>query len=117
MLHAFLRNQLAQGPVYFLFDALDECENGSELVSLIQTILNWQVDHLRMIFTSRNDDYLRVALESLVMFEIDMGNAHLKADLEVYIRERVNNDEQLGAWSPDIQEEIISSIRDGADGM
>ncbi|EPE28002.1 Ankyrin repeat-containing protein [Glarea lozoyensis ATCC 20868] len=116
-LQAFLKNQLAQGPVYLLFDALDECEDASELLNLIQTILSWQVDHLRMIFTSRNDDYLRVFLDSLVMFEIDMGNAHLKADLEVYIRERVNNDEQLGAWSPDIQEEIISSIGDGADGM
>lgn len=96
---------------------LISCEEGREITDLIQTILGWNLDLLRVIFASRNEEHLRAALEPLVSWEIDLENEHLSADLRNYIRETVTSDEELGTWSDCVQEEIVDAPIEGANGM
>lgn len=114
---AFLRRLISSTSVYLVIDALDECEEGREITDLIQAILGWNLDLLRVIFTSRNEEHLRAALEPLVSWEIDLENEYLNADLRNYIRETVTSDEELGAWSDHVQEEIVEALIEGANGM
>jgi hypothetical protein len=103
--------------VYIIFDALDECEDQDELVSLIEEITDWKLGNLHILVTSRREQYLEECLESKVSCKIDLHSDLVDADIRTYLRESIPTDPKLKKWPPNVQMEIEASLVQNAHGM
>ncbi|KAI2483800.1 RNA helicase domain containing protein [Pyrenophora tritici-repentis] len=69
-LHALLQvtREVAQEftHVYVVLDALDECTQRSELMDMLETIAEWQLDNLHLLMTSRKERDIESSLEEYI---------------------------------------------------
>jgi hypothetical protein len=84
--------------VYILIDAIDECQPRDQLMEFIQTMMDWGSKSLHLLVTSRKERDIMDALECLVTNEICVETAEVNADIQVHIRERLQNDLKLRKW-------------------
>jgi hypothetical protein len=103
--------------VYIMMDALDECVDQDELLSLIEEITDWKLDNLHILATSRREPYITDFLESKVSCEIELCNDLVDADIRKYLCECIPTDSKLKKWPPNIQMEIEASLAQNAHGM
>ena len=102
---------------FIILDALDECKEREELLGLVESIVDWKLEGLHILATSRVVREIEVSLEPLVTAQICIQSAIINADIHIHIRERLQNDIKLRKWSTNIQTEIESVLMNGADGM
>jgi len=79
--------------------------------------MGWGSKSLHLLVTSREERDIKDALESLVTSEICIEDAAVNADIQVYIRERLQNDPKLKKWPSPVQIEIEQALMQGARGM
>ena len=106
---------------YVIVDALDECANRKELMDILRCIVGWKSEKLHILVTSREEGDIENSFQYFVDRQ-DMVCLHSKLvdpDIEVYIRQRLSEDERLQKWRKDtqIQEEIETALVKGAHGM
>ena len=102
---------------YIVIDALDECSEREELLILIDEIIDWKLDTLHILATSRKEQDIDDCLSSRISDEIDIQSTLVDADIRIHVREKLQNDPRLKKWSADAQEEIETAVVDGAHGM
>lgn len=102
---------------YILLDALDECTDQENLLEFIKAFMDWDIDTLRVLTTSRKENDITTALEPLVTCQLSIQSALVDADIRVHILERLSNDPKLKRWPVDIQKEIGHALTRGAKGM
>ena len=106
---------------YIILDALDECSDVEKLLVNIEEIQNWQLTGLHMLLTSRRHMDIEDALKPLTNSKsrICIQSAAVDADIETYIRHRLQTDKKLSRWKNHTlaQEEIINALKSKADGM
>ena len=102
---------------YIVLDALDECSERGELLSLIEEIIDWKIETLHLLATSRKEQDIDDCLSSRVSNEIDIQSTLVDADIRVHVRDQLRKDRKLKKWSPDAQAEIETALVDGAHGM
>jgi len=117
-----LRLQIASfKSAWIVIDALDECQDVMQLLSLIEEIQSWQTSQLHIILTSRWLKDIEDQLESLTDPEhrMKLSSASLNKDTSTYVDERLQNDPKLKKWRdyPNVQREIHSRLLKKADGM
>jgi len=117
-----LRLQIASfKSAWIVIDALDECQDVMQLLSLIEEIQSWQTSQLHIILTSRWLKDIEDQLESLTDPEhrMKLSSASLNKDISTYVHERLRSDPKLKKWRdyPDVQREIHSRLLEKADGM
>lgn len=117
-----LRNQIASfKSAWIILDALDECQDVLQLLSLIEEIHSWQTSQLHSVLTSRWLKEIEDQFESLTgpEYRMKLPSASLNKDISTYVHERLQSDPKLKKWrnQPDVQEEIHSRILEKADGM
>ena len=106
---------------FVILDALDECSDLEELLTLISEIESWKLPTLHLLFTSRRlttiEETLRGLTKSTNMIEIQSKLVDM--DISNYVSERLRVDKRLQRWNkrPDIKEEIRSTLATKADGM
>jgi hypothetical protein len=88
------------------FDALDECEDHENIISLIQQL---SVSHIKVMFTSQDH------LESLKVFEsVTLSISAQGADIQKYISSRLQKERHVCA---SLKEDIIQELMSNAKGM
>jgi hypothetical protein len=102
---------------FIILDALDECKEREELLGLIETIVNWKLEMLHLVATSRRVNDIEETLTPLTTGQICIQSALVDADIYIYIRERLQNDLILRKWPKNVQMEIEKTIMEGANGM
>jgi hypothetical protein len=102
---------------YIIIDALDECMEREDLLIMIETIVDWKLDKLHILATSRRERDIEDALGTLVTTQICIQDAVVNADIQTHIRERLANDSKLKRWPTKVQIEIETALMDGAHGM
>jgi len=102
---------------YIILDALDECSEREEILSLIEEIVDWKLHRLHILATSRKEQDIEDCLSSRVSNEISIQGKHLDADIRIHVREKLRRDRKLRKWSPDAQFEIETTLGDNAHGM
>lgn len=103
--------------VFFLFDALDECKEREELLALIETIVEWDVENLHLLATSRGEKDIEESLKPILTDEICIQSALVNADIHTHIRERLQNDAKLKKFPADVKQEIETTLMEGAQEM
>jgi hypothetical protein len=107
--------------VYIVLDALDECTQRQELMSLLETVAGWQLDNVHLLMTSRKERDIESFLESYVKEEdtICLQRDVVDKDIQQYIQQRLSVDRNLARWNKDaaIRNEIEAALMHGARGM
>jgi hypothetical protein len=103
---------------FIILDALDECKGKEreELLGLLKNLIDWKVEDLHVLATSRRERDIEETLEPLVTGQVCIQSALVNPDIHIHICERLQNDPKL-KWPKNVQEEIEKTLMDGAHGM
>jgi hypothetical protein len=103
---------------YFVIDALNECINRKELVSVIRRIVAWKAQGLHILFTSRRERDIESALEGMLdnWNILSIPTDAVDNDIQRYVCRRLSEDHNFQKWPSDDKKLIKSSLR-GTCGM
>jgi hypothetical protein len=107
--------------VYVILDALDECTQRSELMTMLKTVAGWQLDNLHLLVTSRKERDIETCLENYVREEdaICLQRDVVDQDIQRYVQQRLRDKKSLAKWTKDaaISQEVEDALMRGAHGM
>lgn len=103
--------------VFIVIDALDECEDRTNLLEHVESIFNWQLDHLHILFTSRREKEIEDSFEPLAVTQIPIRSDNVDSDIRTHIRDRLQKDARLKRWPASVKLEIEDALMSKADGM
>lgn len=106
---------------FIILDALDECSDRQQLLDAIDEIQTWRLSGLHLLLTSRSLTEIENALKPMTHLKsrICIQSAAVDADIEIYVRHRLQTDKNLRCWRNRIQaqKEINDTLKTKADGM
>jgi hypothetical protein len=105
-------------PVFLVIDALDECDPATRK-ELLPVLISLGHDS-RLLLTSRNKEDIWNTLKSFP--SIVVTDQDVKDDIHRYISRNVrlagdDGDSSVEVGDPVLQEEVLRTLREGADGM
>ncbi|KAL9038976.1 MAG: hypothetical protein Q9214_005064 [Letrouitia sp. 1 TL-2023] len=103
--------------IFLVFDALDECSDREQLLDLIETIIDWKLENVHILATSRKETDISEMLESLHTSPIPIQNNYVNADIQKYVSQKLKNDKKLKKWPEMVQSEIQETLMKGARGI
>ena len=103
--------------MFIVLDALDECTEREGLLRLIKEIVDWKLEKLHILATSRREKDIEEALKPLITGQICIRSALVNSDIQIHIRERLQNDTKLRMWPEKVKIEIEAMLMDKAHGM
>jgi hypothetical protein len=107
--------------IYIVLDALDECTNRTELMTILERIIGLKLKGSHLLVTSRKERDIESSLETIVDTQnvICLQSELVDRDISTYIRQRLSDDKSLSKWQkdPDIRHEIEMALVKGAQGM
>jgi hypothetical protein len=115
----------AQGPIYLIIDALDECPNNSgmptareEVLNLVNDLINLRLPNLHICVTSRPEIDIQTALEPLTSLRVSLHNQiGQKKDITDYVSSVVYSDTNMQRWREEDRKLVIETLSERADGM
>ena len=106
---------------FIIIDALDECKEREQLLADIQKFVEWQLEGLHILVTSRREGDIKATLDPLVNLNqnIDIQSEVVDVDIRVYVREILQGAQGLRRWrnKPLVQDEIEKALIENANGM
>jgi hypothetical protein len=104
--------------VFLILDALDECAERLDLLSVLKQIVSWK-SGICILVTSRKEADIGENLDLIGPKKICIQSNLVDNDIRAYVRERLNNDWKLRRWKkhPVIQDEIEKTLMEKAGGM
>jgi Cdc6-like AAA superfamily ATPase len=106
---------------YIILDALDECTNRAELMDILKSMVEWRLEKLHILVTSRQERDIESSLKDFVDEQsiICLQSKPVDKDIHTYIRQRLSHDKNLEKWQKDhgIRQEIEEALIKGAHGM
>jgi hypothetical protein len=114
-----------QGPVFMVFDAIDECPNSAgtpspreAVLDLVQWLVELRYSHVHMCVTSRPEvdieDVVKPLASHMVSLHEEEGQME---DIKDYINFFINSDRCTRRWRKEDKELVISKLCQSADGM
>jgi hypothetical protein len=102
---------------FIVLDAVDECAEPDDLLSFIEEVTDWELVNLHILATSRPNQITEESIASRTLHTINIQSAVIDVDIQIYIRERLQNDIRLRKWPLKVKQEIESGLMLGAKGM
>ena len=102
---------------FIIIDAIDECESIEILLDFVHEVMEWKLGKLHLLITSRPQWEIESSFLSTAAISVSISSASVDADIRVYVRERLLGDKSMKRWNSTIQEEIETTIMEGAEGM
>jgi ankyrin repeat domain-containing protein 50 len=103
--------------VYICLDALDECIDRKQLLDLLKRILKKSLTHLHILVTSLKERDLEASLINIATKCIDIQNAEVDADIQLYIEDELSKDWIFTEPPAEVKEDIKKSLMKKAKGM
>ena len=103
--------------VYIIIDALDECTQRQRLLYWIKEMISLRIHPLHLLATSRHEEDIAHFLQTVEIAEIDMANEAVDNDIQSYLEWMLHEDVSLRKWNEGVQNEIKSTLLNGAKGM
>jgi hypothetical protein len=112
------RSALQLLPETFIFiDALDECNEISQVAVWLQELLAEGGGRLHVLITSRNKPEITGHLSKLPQQKVIYLDDFNDADIKLYIDSKMRESGQLMQWHEELQTNIRESLLAGAGGM
>ena len=114
-----------QGPMFFIFDAIDECPNSTgtpspreNVLEFIEWLSELHHSHLSICITSRPEAEIEAVLLPLASYTVSLhGEDGQKEDIANYIKWFINSDPKTRKWRKEDKELVIEKLSKRADGM
>ena len=114
-----------QGPIYLIFDALDECPNNSglptpreEVLDLVLDLVGLRCKTLHICVTSRPEVDIQTILEPLTSLCVSLHNqTGQKEDIVDYVSSIVYSDKKMGRWREEDRKLVVETLSERSDGM
>ena len=115
----------AQGPVYLIVDAVDECPNNSgmptpreEVLDLVKDLVAMSFPNLHICVTSRPEIDIQTILQPLTSLRVSLHNqTGQKKDIVDYVTSVVSSDVKMRRWREEDRKLVIETLTERADGM
>ena len=118
---------LAEGPIFIILDALDECPDScglpsprGEVLQLVKELVDLRLHGLYICATSRPEVDIRAVLEPLAFRSISLHDeGGQRTDIADYVRSVVNSSPSaaMRRWRADDKNLVIETLTERADGM
>ena len=114
-----------QGPIFIVFDAIDECPNDAgtpspreNVLELIEWLSELHYSHLSICVTSRPEADIEAVLQPLASFTVSLHEeSGQNDDIANYIKWFINSDPKAQKWTKEDKELVLEKISEGAYGM
>ena len=116
-MEAFRQATSDVGSVFPVLDALDECTDRSTLLKGIRDIPSWALPSIHILATSRKETDIEDYLIKLVTCQVCLEESVVDSDIRSFVQNQIEQDPQLLKWSPEIRDEIETTLLEGANGM
>jgi len=129
VLRECLNNMLTlqdQGPIFFVFDAIDECPNSKgtpspreNVLKLIKWLSELHYSQLSICVTSRLQEAdIEAVLLPLATYTVSLHDENgQKEDIIDYIKWFINSDPKTRKWRKEDKELVIEKLSERAEGM
>jgi hypothetical protein len=115
----------AQGPVYLILDALDECSDNhgvssvrEQVIRLVTDLLDLHSPNLHISVTSRPEVDIRTALEPRTSLRISLQDqSGQRKDIVDYINSVVYSDTKARRWREEDRKLVCQILSEKADGV
>jgi hypothetical protein len=123
-----LKNMLSledQGPIFLVFDAIDECPNSTgtpspreNVLELIEWLSELHYSHLSICVTSRLELDIEAVLLPLASYTVSLhGEDGQKEDIDNYIKWFIKSDLKARKWRKEDKELVLKELSERAGGM
>ncbi|KFZ17274.1 hypothetical protein V501_01833 [Pseudogymnoascus sp. VKM F-4519 (FW-2642)] len=102
---------------YLVVDGLDECLDQGELLEILDDILSFQEDGLRIFLASRRSGDISAVLDSKVTYTVEARSEDVGGDIYNFVQEQLRTHPKLSKWPASLRMEIQDSLISGAGGM
>lgn len=121
LLHA-LQSLLQEFPhVYIILDALDECRNRKQLMTIVEKLSTGQIPGLHLLCTSRREGDIETILSHILEDQriLCIQNEAVDHDIRAYVKRRLSDDHSFRKWRNDaaVRQDIETALMGGAHGM
>ena len=103
--------------VYFVIDALDECTDQDELLTVLTGIADWKLHNSHVLATSRRERYIEERLAQIVTSHTNFDSDLVDEDIRCYLRTTLENDLRFKIWTRAEQQEIQGTVMERSNGM
>ncbi|KAF8517210.1 hypothetical protein JB92DRAFT_2668113, partial [Gautieria morchelliformis] len=103
--------------VYIVLDALDECQERSQLLALLRGIHDWNLDKVHLLATSRTDHDIEEMLTPLVSHQVSMDENLVDGDIRIHVSKSLEHDVKFQLCSAEEKQLIETTLMKGAHGM
>jgi hypothetical protein len=115
----------AQGPIYILMDALDECPITStvpspreEVLELVDELVGLHLPNLHICVSSRPEHGIQAVLERLTLRPVSLHDeSGQQEDIANYVSSFVLSDRRMQRWLEEDKDQVIRTLSEKADGM
>jgi hypothetical protein len=108
---------IAQGDVYIVADALDECIERDELLLVLTEMAGMKSRNLHILATSRQERDILEGLENLVTETISVEGSEIDKDIAVHVHSQVVQHPKLKRWPDSVKSNIEETLVAKAQGM
>ena len=84
---------------YLVLDALDECQEFSDLLNTIRHIASWGLGSLRVLLTSRRERLIEEHMEALRSAEVCLQTHRENTDIALFIKRCLTTEGRFRRWS------------------
>jgi hypothetical protein len=116
---------MAEGPIYIVMDALDECPDHSgwptareEVLVVLKDLVGLHLPNLRICVTSRPEVDIKSVLNQLTIHAISLHDeSEQQQGIADYVRSVVNSDVKMREWPEEDKDLVIKVLSERADRM
>ena len=105
--------------VYLLLDALDECNDLSELEQVqasVERVRQSSLSRVHVLATSQYNADLQKYFGDIKATDMNLLDTELTTDIRSFVRSKLRDDLKLRRQPPDIRKEVESTLIDGSQG-
>lgn len=86
-------------------------------MELIDEITTWKLGNLHILATSRPEPDIEDMLVELCVSKACIQSVLVNGDIQIHLRERLQNDTKLKKWPRAVQKEMEDALMEGSHGM
>jgi hypothetical protein len=115
----------AQGPIYIIIDALDECPITStipspreEVLEFVDELVGLHIPNVHICVTSRPEHDIQAVLRDLTLQVVSLHDeTGQQQDIADYVAALVHSNRRMQRWREEDKELVIKTLPERADGM
>lgn len=96
--------------IYIILDALDECEDRTELLDFVEGLVEKHQSSLHFLATSRRERDIEERIQPIMTSAIDIISSTVDEDIALYVESCLQNDPRLRKWPMSVRDEIKETL-------